>query len=179
VFIALAAPYIDRTRVPGAVAAAVIATAGLTLVLEPWRGAAGVWLGGAMGAVSAVAYAGNVFAVARLVPRIGAARTVSYHALAAAALLAPMAGSGWAAVEASDLARMAAGSITIGALSGVAFVTGLAAIGSARAAVLTFCEPLVAVLIGFLVWREPLGPLAGVGAFLILGAGIHVARERG
>jgi DME family drug/metabolite transporter len=178
VFIALAAPHIDRQEVPGALVAAVVATLGLTLVLEPWRGAAGVWAGGALGAISALAYMGNVFVIGRLTPRVGAARAVSYHSLLAAALLAPLAAAGWHSVEVGDLVRVAAGACTIGAISTVAFVVGLAAIGSARAAVLTFCEPLVAVTIGVLVWHESLGPLAAVGALLIVGAGIHVARER-
>jgi DME family drug/metabolite transporter len=178
VFIALAAPRIDHQEVPGAVVSAVVATAGLTLVLEPWRGAAGVWVGGGLGAISALAYMGNVFVVSRLTVRIGPARAVSYHSLVAAAVLIPLAGEAWRAVEVADLIRVTAGAWTIGAVSTVAFVVGLTAIGSARAAVLTFCEPLVAVAIGVLVWHEPLGPLAAVGALLIVGAGIHVARER-
>ena len=56
------------------------------------------------------------------------------------------------------------------------FVVGLARVGSARAAVLTFAEPLVAVAVGALAWGEALHPLAAVGGAMILGAGIHVAR---
>src|SRR5689334_20176885 len=41
ILVALAAPHIDGVRVPGAGVAALVATTGLTLVLEPWRGAAG------------------------------------------------------------------------------------------------------------------------------------------
>jgi len=179
IFVAVAAPWIDRQQVPGARVAAVVATAGLALVLEPWRGVDGVWVGAAFGALSAVAYAANVFVVARLVPRIGAARTVSYHALLGAALLAPLAWPHLGGISPGDVGLITAGSLTIGAVSGVAFCAGLAIIGSARAAVLTFCEPLVAVLVGWLVWHEPLGPLAILGAALIVGAGAHVARARG
>ena len=103
---------------------------------------------------------------------------MSYHSLLAAAVLLPF------AVErarrrsrAGDLALLAAGASTIGAVSGVMFVVGLARIGSARAAVLTFAEPLVAVAVGALVWDEPLHPLAAVGGALVLAAGIHVARK--
>ena len=49
--------------------------------------------------------------------------------------------------------------------------------GRTRAAVLTFAEPVVAVVVGAAVWREPLSPLAIVGGALVLGAGIEVARK--
>jgi DME family drug/metabolite transporter len=58
----------------------------------------------------------------------------------------------------------------------VVFTVGLLRIGSARAAVLAFMEPIVAVAVGVLVWGEPLRPLAMVGGALVLGAGIQVAR---
>ena len=74
-------------------------------------------------------------------------------------------------------ALLGAGAATIGAVSGIVFVVGLTRIGSARAAVLTFAEPLVAVAVGALVWDEPLHPLAALGGALVLGAGIHVARK--
>jgi drug/metabolite transporter (DMT)-like permease len=62
-------------------------------------------------------------------------------------------------------------------MSGVIFVIGLRQIGSARASILTFAEPVVAVSVGVLVWGEPLRPLAVVGGALILTAGIHVAKQ--
>jgi DME family drug/metabolite transporter len=65
----------------------------------------------------------------------------------------------------------------IGSGSGIIYVVGLTRIGAARAAVLTFTEPLVAVLVGALVWDEPLHALAALGGALVLGAGIYVARK--
>jgi drug/metabolite transporter (DMT)-like permease len=67
--------------------------------------------------------------------------------------------------------------MTIGAGSGVLYIVGLTRIGSARAAVLTYAEPLVAVLVGALVWEETLHPTAAIGGALVLGAGIYVARK--
>jgi drug/metabolite transporter (DMT)-like permease len=178
IFIALAAPRVDRTYTRGARPAAAVALGGLVLVLEPWRGAGdGVAIGALLGAASAVAYAANVFIVRRLAERIGPARVMSYHSALAAVVMFPLAASGLATVTGSDLGLLAAGSATIGALSGVLFVTGLGRIGAARAAVLTFAEPLVAVLVGVLVWHEPLRPLAVLGGALVLLAGIHVARQ--
>ena len=122
-------------------------------------------------------YAGNVFVVGRLAARIGAARAVAYHSLIAAAVMAPLAIGRLGDVTATDLAWLASGATTIGAISGIVFVAGLARIGSSRTAVLTFAEPLVAVAIGALVWGQPLHPLAAVGGALVLAAGLHVARQ--
>jgi drug/metabolite transporter (DMT)-like permease len=67
--------------------------------------------------------------------------------------------------------------MSIGAVSGIVFVLGLERIGAERASILTFVEPLVAVLVGVLVWDEPLRPLAIVGGALVVAAGIHVAKQ--
>jgi drug/metabolite transporter (DMT)-like permease len=178
ILIALASPRIEGTYTRGARPAAVIALAGLVIILEPWRGASGdVVIGAALGAASAVAYASNVFVVRRLALRIGPARVMSYHSALAAVVMLPFAVSGLATVSWSDVGLLAAGATTIGAMSGVVFIAGLQRIGAARTAVLTFAEPLVAVAVGALVWHEPLRPIAAIGGVLVLGAGIHVARQ--
>lgn len=184
ILVALLAPRFDRVETRGAALAALVAIAGLAIVLEPWRGAAtGAVRGAILGACSAVCYAGNVFCVRRLAVRIGAARAMAYHSLIAAVALAPLAVSAVAtdvvSLTAGDLALLVAGAATIGAGSGVVFALGLVRVGSARAAILTFAEPLVAVAIGALVWHEPLPPLALLGAALVLGAGIYVAANPG
>lgn len=178
VLVAVAAPRVDRTVTPGAPAAALVATLGLALVLEPWRTdtAGGTWLGATLGATSAAAYAANVFVVRRLGARLGAARALSYHAFLAVAVLAPLGAGGLAAVEARDLALLAGGSLVLGAVAGVAFIDGLGRIDAAQAAVLTFAEPLVAVLVGWLAWEEGLSAWAAIGGALVLGAGVAVAR---
>jgi drug/metabolite transporter (DMT)-like permease len=178
ILVALAAPRIEGVVTPGAGVAAGVALAGLVVILEPWHAPAeGALLGAALGVVSAVLYAGNVFTVRRIAARIGATRALCYHALLAAAVMAPLAAPHLHELTAPRLGLLAAGAVTIGAASGVAFTVGLIRIGSARAAVLTFIEPLVAVAVGATVWGEPLSPLAVVGGALVLGAGIEVARK--
>lgn len=176
VIVAVAAPRIDGVRVPHAVPAALVALAGLALMLEPWHGATG-WTGAALGLTSAVAYAGNVFVVRRLTTHIGPTRSMAYHSIGSAILLLPFAIGGFAAVEIRDLGLLAVGTATLGALAGVAYLRGLAGIGATRAALLTFCEPLVAVVVGTLVWGEPLRAPALAGAVLVIGAGVAVARS--
>jgi drug/metabolite transporter, DME family len=179
ILIAAAAPRIDGTPSAGTRGAAAIALVGLALVLEPWRDASdAAAIGALLGLASAVCYAGNVFVVRRLAARIGPARAMAYHSALAAVVLMPLAVSGLATVTWFDLTLIGTGAATIGALSGVVFIIGLGRIGAARAAVLTFAEPLVAVMVGAAVWAEPLRPLGAVGGALVLGAGIHVARKR-
>lgn len=178
VLVALLAPLVERERVPGAVPSAVAATAGLALVLEPWNPAqrgGDVVIGAALGAASAVFYAANVFASRRLARQLGPARVVGLHALIAAALLVPGLMLAGGEVSGRGLGIIVIGATLPGAIAGWVFVRGLARIGSARAAVLTFFEPLVAVLVGWLVWNEPLGLSALGGAALIVGAGVYVS----
>lgn len=175
VLIAVLAPYVDREHVRGAVPGAIVACVGLTLVLEPWRGQADV-LGAALGTTSAFAYAANVFTVRRLVPLIGASRVISYHSFVAAVLVAPFAIGAGVVPDARALAWAGGGAVVLGALAGVVFVRGLAVIGSSRAAMLAYAEPLVAVVVGALAWDEPLGQLAVAGVILIIGSGVYVAK---
>lgn len=178
VLVALLAPRIDRVASPGAKPAALVALAGLVIVLEPWRAAAdGALVGAALGLTSACCYAANVFLVRRLAVRIGGARALALHAAMVAVVALPLAGPHLSELTTSALSYLVAGGIVVGTLAGVLFARGLVRIGSARAAVLTFAEPIVAVTVGALVWDERLRPLAAVGGALILGAGIHVAQK--
>jgi drug/metabolite transporter (DMT)-like permease len=178
ILIALAAPRIDGVATPGARPAAAVALTGLVIVLEPWQApAAGAVVGAILGAVSAVCYAGNVFTVRRLAARIGASRALSYHSAITSLALLPLLAGHTGELTASNLGLLIAGGVTLGAASCVVFAVGLLRIGSARAAVLTFCEPIVAVAVGVVVWGEPLHPIAVLGAALVLGAGIEVARK--
>jgi drug/metabolite transporter (DMT)-like permease len=179
VLIAALAPWVERERVPGAVPGTLIALTGLMMVLQPHEGVSSADLAGALlGAASAVAYCGNVFVVRRLTPLIGAPRTMSYHSFIGAAIMAPFAIHAGVTPGAESLGWVVSGAVTIGALSGVAFLRGLAIIGSSRAAMLTYLEPVVAVAVGVIAWGERLDALAVAGIALILGSGAWVARPR-
>lgn len=177
VIVSLAAPYLEGTRSRVTRPAALVALLGLAIVLEPWRAPAdGVVVGSLLGAGSAVCYAGNTFVLRRLNERIGATRAMAYHSVIAAVLLAPLLALPGPAIELGDVGYVSAAAVTIGALSGVVYIKGLALIGSARASVLCFAEPLVAVAVGALWFGEPLSPFAALGGVLVLGAGIAVVR---
>lgn len=176
-FVALLAPFVDRERVPGAALAAGIATVGLALVLRPWEADANL-LGALLGTISAFAYGGNVFVVGRLASRVGAARAVAWHAAIAAIVLFPFADLGELRAAGLRIVLVVLGAVGPGALAGWLFVRGLARIGSTKAAVLAYLEPLVAVGIGWVVWGERLPWIAIAGAALVLGAGAWVTRAR-
>jgi DME family drug/metabolite transporter len=178
ILIALAAPYIDRVITRGARPAAAIALAGLVLVLEPWHSRGDtVLLGALFGFTSAVFYAANVFVVRRLATRIGTLRAISYHAAIGALVTLPWALPYVDRVTPDALGYLVAGAILLGIGSNALFIGGLQRIGAGRTAVLTFAEPLVAVLFGVVKWDQPIGWLALVGGALVLASGVHVARQ--
>ena len=176
VLVAVTAPWVDRRRTPGAIPAALLAVAGLALVLEPWRSSHAALVGGALGALSAVANTGNLFVLKRLASTIGPGRTISYHALGSAVLMAPFALAAGGHPTVGGVAWLALGAITNGAIAGIIFTWGVATIASATAAMLTYLEPLVAVGLGALVWHEPMGRYAAIGAIVVLASGLYVAR---
>lgn len=63
-----------------------------------------------------------------------------------------------------------AAALTLGAAGALAFLAGLRRIPASHAATLALLEPLVAVLVGVLVWGEPLGLLGALGGLLVLGS---------
>ncbi|MCZ7680499.1 MAG: DMT family transporter [Sandaracinaceae bacterium] len=177
VIVALLAPRIEGTRVRGGALAAIVALAGLTLVTPPV---------GAPRRRRPRRRRPRADERPRLrEPRLhGAAarradRDRPRHQLSLGAGrhdpppvrgAAPRRGGG------ERRAPAHAGGLLPGTLSAYLFVDGLRRIGSARAAVLSLLEPLVAVLVGWLAWEEPLAPIAALGAALVLGAALWVAR---
>lgn len=182
VFVALASPLVERQRVPAALPAALLSLVGLLLLLAPWRGgalSADAWLGAGLGALSAVAYAGNVFVIRRIVERLGAARAQSFHCLLAGLCVSPLAltVSLPTAPAAAALGLVALGALLPGTVAGLFFMAGLRTVGAARASVLAYLEPLVAVGVGWAVWGEPLDASALVGGLLVLVGGVLVTRS--
>ena len=180
VLVALVSPHVDGVRVKAAYPAAFIALLGVVLLLEPWReGALGgdVMLGALLGGISAVAYAFNVFLGRRLSIAVGPFTALGAHSFLAALLLLPLAGSELLQIEARDVPYLLIAGFGPGLLAGAAFLRGVALIGSARAAILAFLEPLIACIVGFLFFHERLGWFGLLGGLLILGAGVLVTRS--
>jgi drug/metabolite transporter (DMT)-like permease len=135
-------------------------------------------LGATLGLVSACAYASNVFLARRLTEDLGASRTLGLHSVIAALLLLPLAGARLVEIELVDVPYLAIGCVGPGLLAGLAFLRALSLIGAARASILAFVEPLVACLVGFFAWDEPLGWSVVVGGALVIAAGVLVVGPR-
>jgi len=186
VFVAAAAPFaLGTERRKGAITLAIAALFGLTLVLEPWHlspanAAAGrPMLGAALGAASAVFYAINVLITKRIGPRFTAEEQLGYHAYISAAILVFLALVQHAPLPtAVGAMRVAIGGVVIGATSGLLFLYGLKRVTAEQAGILTFLEPLSAVLIAWIAWGERPGASAAVGGAIVLTAGVLSVRER-
>lgn len=186
VLVAAAAPLAlgERTR-RATWAALALALAGLVLLLEPWRvraaGAGGgaradVLAGAALGAGSAVFYAGNVLVIKRVQRWFTPRQLLAWHLVPAIPLVALFVPAGGFALGRESLAWLCAGAALPGALAGVMFLRGIAAVPASHGAVLTLLEPAVAVAVGAVAWREVPGPLAAVGALLVLAGAALVVR---
>jgi drug/metabolite transporter (DMT)-like permease len=183
IFVALAAPFaLSERATKRSVAAVGVSFAGLVLLLQPWRAASrpGDWVGAALGAGSAVFYASNVLVNKRLIGVFSGSELAFWHAIVAAPLLALFVPMGaWSHLDARAVAVVLVGSIGPGALAGLAFVWGLRRIPASHASTLALFEPLVAVLIGALFFRENptiVGALGGV--MIVSGATLVMLRPR-
>ncbi len=183
VLVALATPWVEKRRVQNAVPLALLALSGLALVLEPWRshGAHVLWPA-ILGSISALAYAINIFLMAHLGDELGAARTMSLHALIASLLLWPLVlllPSTHAQLPllftATNVFRVALASLIPGALAGIAFMRGVQKIGSTKAAILAYLEPVVACAIGIVVFAEDVSAFTILGGSMVLCAGALTA----
>lgn len=185
VWVALLSPYVEGKRVPYATAAALVALAGLGLLLAPTPSTAAgdnLWLGAALGTVSSFAYCVMVFTASRLQGDIGPARTLGWHAVFAIVLMAPLLWTGMpefegvtlSEVEPSKLGLVLFAAVLLGTVAALMFLRGIALIGPARASILAFFEPVVATAIGVWVMDEPMAPSGLFGVALILLAGMHV-----
>jgi drug/metabolite transporter (DMT)-like permease len=180
VLVALSAPLIlGEARRAGTWSALALSLGGLTIMLEPWS--AGTtetsWVGAALGAFSALFYAATVLIAKRLGPHFTPEQVVAGHAPWALVVVLPMCPADGFALPLSVYGVLAAGSVVLGALSGVLFLRGLARVEADLGSVLTLLEPLVAVMVGVFVWREPLGLTGAFGAVLVLGGAFRVLRS--
>src|ERR1019366_1460725 len=129
----------------------------------------------ALGAGSALFYASNVVANKFVAGAFSTSETMFWHGLVATPLLAAFVPhEAWAAADAHAVAFLSVASIGPGALAGLAFVWGLRRMPAAHASTLPLLEPLVAVVLGAVVFGEDLGARALAGGALILAGALTV-----
>lgn len=173
----------ERWRARTFIALAVSLT-GLVLLLQPWTigstSSTSSILGPALGAISAVFFAGTVL-IAKLlgterfsIYEIGVLPKVPACIVLAVAAVA-QGGPRSLVVDLPVLGMLLAGMLAFGAVPLVMFYVGLAKTPVSQASVLTLCEPLVAVIVGVVAWREVPGVLALVGGALVVGGAAAIA----
>lgn len=127
----------------------------------------------ALGAGSAVFYGLNTLLTKKLLQEFAPSELLAYHCVVSAGLVALFAGPP-PALSAFLWAPLA-GALLLGACGAALFYVGLRAIPAQRAAVLTYLEPLVAALVGFFAFGEPIGRAGLAGGALIVSGGLAVA----
>lgn len=183
--VALASERVDGVKVPRASSSALLGLAGLVVILEPWRELGGLGTrdlaGAALGLVSAFAYAGNVFFGRRASEAVGPATTLGLHAWLAALLIAPFALHDLSTLDLvvppwEALGWLAIAGLGPGLVAGIAFLRATSLIGSARATILAFFEPVVACAVGVIMFDEPLSVATVLGALAVVIAGVRVTQ---
>ena len=175
VVVAIGAPLLLREALPFRIRLALgISLGGLALLLLGDGGLPRASLATAIfGLSSALFYGANTLLTKKLFDSFAASEVLSYHCLAAAGLLALAAGRPPPAQ--AFLWSPLLGAFLLGAVSAWIFYLGLGWIPASRAAVLTYLEPLVAAVVGYAFFAEPLGKQGIAGALLIVSAGAAVA----
>lgn len=184
--VALSAPLVvgERWRARTFMALA-ISLAGLVLLLQPWtmRDGSVSLVGPLLGATSAFFFAGTVL-IAKLlgneakenadpnarfsIYELGALPKLPACVVLAVAAVA-QGGPSALTVDVPVFGLILAGTVAFGTVPLVMFYVGLARTPVSQASVLTLCEPLVAVVVGVVAWREVPGALALVGGALVVG----------
>jgi drug/metabolite transporter (DMT)-like permease len=180
VLVALAAPRLlgepRAARTPLALALALGGTAVL-LFSTPGASASAAAARHAFlfGAASALFYAGSVLLSKRLASDFGDAELLAWHVLLGGLLVAAVS---WPLGPPAELIWPAAGSVVSGLGAGLLYYAGLRRIAAERAAILSYLEPVAAVLCGWLAFGEApgLGALAG-GALVVAGGAIVIGRH--
>jgi len=177
VLVALGAPLLlaepRSRRTPLALALALGGTALLVLGRGSGAPAPAVETALVWGGLSAAFFASTVLIARHLGREFGPAELLAYHALVACAALAPVLPLGTLAIDAR-LAWAAAGGVVSTALAGLIYYRGLRRLPAERAGVLSYLEPLAALLVGWLVFSETPGLGAAAGGALILAGGLLV-----
>lgn len=180
VIVALLSPVIlGEPRRRSTLWALALSLGGLVLLLRPWGQVSAADVeGAALASLSAVFYAASVFLGKRLLSSFSSFEIAAWPRLTSVPVLvgAALLSSSGLAVEWRPLLILMVGGLVCGSLPLLLFYAGLARLQASQVSVLTLVEPLVAVMVGVVVWGEPLVLLSVVGGALVLGGAFLIAR---
>jgi drug/metabolite transporter (DMT)-like permease len=162
-------------------AALVIASGGLVLVLVGGGAGAFDLAGAALGAAAALAYTAYILVshgvTAELEPlplaaliATGAAVTLTATALVTGSLSTGFAAGGWL--------WLGLAAVVSTVLAVALFLTGMSRVGPSTAAILSTLEPPVTVALAFVAFGEALGAIQVLGALAVVGAAVIVNLPR-
>ncbi|HEY1099114.1 MAG TPA: DMT family transporter, partial [Myxococcota bacterium] len=190
VLVALVAPsLLEERRHRRTLLALVVAAVGLVLVLQPWASAASAssassGIGALCGLGSACWYACSVVVGKQLAPRHEATALAAWPLLVSVpvvVLAALVTGEGpllsRVVVEGTPLLVLSVGGVVCGAVALLTFYAGLRRLPASRAGVLTLVEPVVAVVVGAVVFQEALAPMTVLGGAIVVAAVASVERR--
>lgn len=184
VFVAALAPFVTGERFDRRIVAPLaFALAGIAVILVPHG--IGVQstrqlLGAAMAAGSAVTYATLLLRSKKILRGISSLSLMLVEYTVASIALTPFViyaySRGDVPTGVNQYAALATLGIVHSAISGLIFLGGLRRVRTDHAAVLTYVEPVSAVLFAALFLAEPLTIWTGIGGAMVIGGGIFVAR---
>lgn len=179
VFVAIAEPRVfpllPRRPVWGTV---LLALGGLALLLEPWKSASQAsMIGALLGTASAVFYAGNVLLSKRLQDRFSQREIQAWHCVPGMLIVPWFVPSGGLMPGSTPLLILISGALLIAVLGGWLFLRGLNRVPASHASVLSLAEPVTAVAVGAIAWKEVPGPWGIVGAGVVLASAWRVVRR--
>lgn len=175
-FIAVTAPLVlgERARFPALSLS--LALGGLFLLVSSTGSVRGnVFAGAIWGTASAVFYAATTLLNKRLEIDFTARELLAYHAAASSVFLAPFVFSSRGASPVA-LAYIVGGAVLLSSIGTIVYLNGLRRVPASRAAVLTLIEPVVALFVAVIAWREPLTARGMIGAGFVLFAAYLVLK---
>lgn len=178
VLVAVASPLLREPMGRRASWAAPIAFVATLALVGLGAGGDATYRAATLGAASALFYAFNILVAKRLGRWFTPWELVGFHNLGAAPLVLAMSSSPPWVVPAPELALGLTGALLGGTIAAGLYFAGLSRIPAARAAVLSYVEPVGAALVGVLVLGETLGLMQALAIGVVLAAGVAVASER-
>lgn len=184
IFVAALAPFVTGERFDRRIIAPLaIAMLGLIVILVPHG--AGITgrrelIGAGLAFASAITYATLLLRSKKILRGISSLSLMMVQYIVATIVLSPLVVYAYATGNGPTSARSYLALITLGvvhtALAGLVFLGGLRRVRTDHAAVLTYIEPVSAVLLAALFLAEPLGASTVIGGVLVIAGGIFVAR---
>lgn len=182
VFVAFLAPFVTGERFERRILIPLaLALTGIVVIMVPHGLTVGTgreFLGAVMAFVSALTYAGLLLRSKRLLRGVSVGALMMFEYAIAAVLLLPFA----LMLPGPSTPQAFGALVTLGIVqtagTGLVFISALRVIRTDHAAILTYAEPVSAVVFAALFLREPLNAMTIIGGAFVVAAGVFIARMR-